>query len=237
MIEAVLFDLDGTILKHRVEDFLSRYFASIQKKFNWLFPEGELVKLILASTEKMMANEGSKTNKEAFWEDFLSRVPYTFEELEPLFQKFYLEDFPSLSRPSQADPEVRKVLEELRERGYKLALATNPLFPLIAVEERLRWAGVESKKFDFVASYEVMHYSKPNPGFFKEIASFLGVRPESCLMVGNEVELDLIPASQIGMRTFLVKNGYEVLTKGDFKPDFEGSLSLLPDLLENRKEG
>lgn len=232
MIKAVLFDLDGTILKHRVDDFLARYFASLRKRFSSLFPGGELVKLIIASTEKMMVNEGPKTNMEAFWEDFLSRVSFTFEELEPHFQNFYKEDFPCLNQGSLADAGAGEVLVKLRERGYKLALATNPLFPLIAVEERLRWAGVESKVFDFVASYEVMHYCKPNPGFFKEIADLVGVEPGECLMVGNEVELDLIPASAVGMKTFLVKNGYEVLAEREFIPDFQGSLDLLLDFLE-----
>lgn len=232
MIEAVLLDLDGTILKHEVDDFLKRYFTLIQKRFDHLFPNGRLVQLILTSTEKMLKNGGEKTNKEVFWGDFLSQVPWRFEDLEPEFEKFYLEDFPSLNEGVTVEPQTSQILAGIKQKGYKLALATNPLFPRIAIEERLRWAGVESKLFDFVASYETMHYCKPNPDFFLELADLIKVEPQSCLMVGNEVELDLRPAQRLGMKTFLVRNGFEVLSEADFTPDFQGELEDLPDILK-----
>ncbi len=231
MIEAVLLDLDGTILKHRVEDFLKRYFTLIEKRFNHLFPDSKLVQLILASTEKMLKNDGQKTNKEVFWDGFLKQVPWSLEELEPQFERFYLEDFPSLNEGISVDPRTNQVLQELKQKGYKLALATNPLFPRIAIEERLRWAKVESGLFDFIASYETMHYCKPNPEFFRELADLIRVEPERCLMVGNEVELDLRAAKLIGMKTFLVKNGFEVLSEVEFVPDFQGELIKLSDIL------
>lgn len=231
MIEAILFDLDGTILKHQVEDFLKRYFALIQKRFNHLFPDGKLVKLILASTEKMLKNDGQKTNKEVFWDNFLRHVSWSFEELEPQFERFYLEDFPSLNKGISIDPETNQILKELKQKNYKLALATNPLFPRIAVEERLKWAKVNIELFDFIASYEAMHYCKPNPKFFLELASLLKVKPERCLMVGNEVELDLRAAKLLGMKTFLVKNGFEVLSETEFVPDYQGELIKLSDVL------
>lgn len=231
MIKAVLLDLDGTILKHQVEDFLNRYFALIQKRFNHLFPDGKLVQLILASTEKMLKNDGQKTNKEVFWDDFLKQVTWSFEELEPQFSRFYLEDFPSLNEGISVDPKTNQILKELKQKDYKLALATNPLFPRIAIEERLRWAKVDWGLFDFIASYETMHYCKPRPEFFRELADFLRVEPERCLMVGNEVDLDLRPARLLGMKTFLVKNGFEVLSETEFAPDFQGELIKLSDIL------
>lgn len=231
MIKAILLDLDGTILKHQVDEFLGRYFALIQKRFNHLFPDGKLVQLILASTEKMLKNDGLKTNKEVFWDNFLRHVPWSFEELEPQFERFYLEDFPSLNEGISIDPETNQILKELKQKNYKLALATNPLFPRIAVEERLRWAKVDSELFDFIASYETMHYCKPNPKFFLELASLLEVKPERCLMVGNEVELDLRAAKSLGMKTFLVKNGFEVLSETEFVPDYQGELIKLADIL------
>ncbi len=237
MIEAVLFDLDGTLLKHHVEDFLNRYFGLIQHRFGSIFPDGKLVELILKSTKKMLANNGKKTNKEVFWEDFLKEVDFSQEQLEPMFSNFYRNDFQVLKGGVEPDPSAQRTLIDLKENGYKLALATNSLFPEVAVVERLRWAGLDREIFDFLATYEVMHFCKPDPSFFLEVADKLGVKPENCLMVGNEVELDLIPAAQVGMKTFLVKNGFEVLTQQDFDPDAQGELTELPFFLENWRAG
>ena len=38
--------------------------------------------------------------------------------------------------------------------GYKVVLATNPIFPAIATESRMRWAGLAPEDFDYYTTYE-----------------------------------------------------------------------------------
>ena len=48
-----------------------------------------------------------------------------------------------------------------------------------------------------------MHHCKPSKGYFLEIAEVMGVKPEECLMVGNDVSDDM-PARTAGMQVFLL---------------------------------
>ena len=87
--------------------------------------------------------------------------------------------------------------------GLKVALATNPIFPKVATESRIRWAGLEPEDFELYTSYENIGYCKPNPDYYREIVKRLGVEPEQCLMVGNDVSEDMV-AETVGMKVFLL---------------------------------
>jgi putative hydrolase of the HAD superfamily len=49
--------------------------------------------------------------------------------------------------------------------------------------------------------------TKPDPRYLERIAAACGVEPCECLMVGDRVDNDIIPAKQIGMKTVLVRGG------------------------------
>jgi FMN phosphatase YigB (HAD superfamily) len=49
--------------------------------------------------------------------------------------------------------------------------------------------------------------TKPDPRYLERIAAACGVRPAECIMVGDRVDNDIVPAKQIGMRTVLVRGG------------------------------
>ena len=83
-------------------------------------------------------------------------------------------------------------------------LATAPLFPDIAVRQRIRWAGLEPEDFAYITTYENSHYAKPNPDYYRELLEKLGKKGENCLMVGNDVAEDMIPARCAGMQVFLL---------------------------------
>ena len=87
--------------------------------------------------------------------------------------------------------------------GLRAALATNPIFPAIATESRIRWAGLEPEDFEFYTTYENTGYCKPNPAYYQELLNRLGEDPECCLMVGNDVTEDMI-ARELGMQVFLL---------------------------------
>ena len=82
-------------------------------------------------------------------------------------------------------------------------VATNPLFPLVAQEARLSWAGLNSDDFDYISHYENSRFCKPNLKYYEEILAKLDLNPAECLMVGNDVNEDII-AIELGMKVFLV---------------------------------
>ena len=68
---------------------------------------------------------------------------------------------------------------------------------------RITWAGADPNDFELITSYENSVYCKPNPEYYTDIAKKLGVVPEECLMIGNDVDEDMI-AEQVGMSVFLL---------------------------------
>jgi FMN phosphatase YigB (HAD superfamily) len=86
--------------------------------------------------------------------------------------------------------------------GYTVAIATQPVFPLVAIQQRLEWAGVADFPYALITSYEIMHTTKPHPAFYRDVCAMIGHRPEDCLMVGNDPDSDIRPAAAAGLHTF-----------------------------------
>ena len=146
--------------------------------------------------------------------------------MPPLFDRYYRERFPALQTLTSPSPAARLAVEAAVAAGLRIAVATNPLFPAAAIEERLRWAGVADMPWDLVTTYEHMHSAKPHLSYYEEILQRLGVSAERALMVGNDVGEDLI-AAELGMRTFLVEDR---IINRDARPvvcDFRGPLDSL----------
>ena len=101
------------------------------------------------------------------------------------------------------NPNAAMAVHTVKEMGLRVALATNPICPTVATENRIRWAGLEPEDFELHTTYENIGSCKPNPDYYREIAARLGVRPEECLMVGNDVTEDMV-AQSIGMQVFLL---------------------------------
>lgn len=225
VIDTLLFDLDGTLLDIDMDIFLEHYLQSLTKRFEGIFLASELVSLIMAGTRAMIADSSpDKTNAEVFWEYFFSRVDYQPEDILPLFAQFYDEDFPRLAHLTSPKPEARQVLERALKKGFRLALATNPVFPRQAVVERLRWAGLEEIPFAVITSYENMHACKPHLAYYREILAALDAEPRRCLMFGNDVAEDL-PVAQLGVRTYLVEDHLLNMADRRFEPDYRGRLA------------
>lgn len=205
MIDTVLFDLDGTLLPMDQEEFLEAYMGLLAKK---LAPHGyepkHLVAAVWAGTSAMVQNDGSKTNEEAFWEDFCTIFGPDARKDLPLFEEFYAADFGLVRTVCGFAPQAAELIRWLKERGVKLVLATNPLFPETATRQRIRWAGLEPGDFAAVTTYENSRFCKPNPEYYRELLRAVGADPEKSLMVGNDVGEDMLPAREAGMETFLL---------------------------------
>lgn len=205
MIDAVLFDLDGTLLPMDQEEFVNAYMTLLAKK---LAPHGydpkHLVAAVWAGTRAMVENDGSRTNEEVFWDDFCHIFGADARKDEPLFQEFYAADFGQARQVCGFAPEAAEVVAMLKEKGVKLVLATNPLFPEIATRQRIRWAGLEPEDFELVTTFENSRFCKPNPEYYRDLLDKLGLDPARCLMVGNDVGEDMLPALQAGMEVFLL---------------------------------
>lgn len=128
------------------------------------------------------------------------------------------------------NPKAAITVRTVKEIGLQVALATNPIFPAVATESRIRWAGLEPEEFELYTTYENIGYCKPNPDYYREIARRLGVRPEQCLMVGNDVAEDMV-AETIGMKVFLLTDCLINKTREDINQYRRGSFEQLMQYL------
>jgi FMN phosphatase YigB (HAD superfamily) len=231
-IRALFLDLDDTLLLNDTDRFLSRYFRALVAKVQDVVPVGRFAEALGAAIRAMERNDGSNdTNAEVFAREFFPRVGREPEELRPLFDDFYAHEFEALRALTTVDPAARELVTWAFDRGLQVAIATQPMFPRVAILSRLRWADVPYEEFPYhwLACYETMRACKPHPRFFLEILEGLGRRPEECLMVGDSPAADM-PARDLGLRTFFVDRGTRADTD-DVACDARGDLHRLLALL------
>ena len=203
-LKVILFDLDGTLLPLDQNYFVRVYFKSLTEK---LAGDGydpkRFSEAMKVGIYKMVTNDGSDTNENIFWKSFSEAYGKDCRVDEPLFEEFYDKRFPKIQSEVGYSSRADEVVKELKSRGYRLVLATNPVFPRVATLERMRWAGISREDFEIITTYENSRYTKPNPDYYRTLAKALGVLPEECLMVGNDVSDDM-PARTLGMQVFLL---------------------------------
>lgn len=231
--EAILFDLDGTLLDIDMDRFLAGYFAAMEGQAREQGLEGaeKLVAAVWKATEVMVRDvDPRRTNREVFEEAFFARFPQPPQVMRPFFERFYATAYRELGRYCRPFPGMRDIVADAFARGLRVAVATNPLFPLTALEQRLAWGGVGDFPYQVITSYEVMHFAKPQAQYYLEIAAMLGVEPERCLMVGNDRREDL-SAVRVGMRTFLLCERVNNPHHDEFEPDWQGGLAELAEVV------
>lgn len=200
----ILFDLDGTLLPMDQARFIKGYFGQLVRKFAPLgYEPGKMQDALMAGIGAMIENDGSVTNEDAFWNRFCAAFSSRALEDKSHFEAFYRNEFQQVRACCGFDEKAALLVRRLKGMGYRVALATNPLFPALATHSRIRWAGLEPEDFELVTTYENSCFCKPNLSYYRQILSRLGVSAEECLMVGNDVGEDMI-AEKLGMRVFLL---------------------------------
>ena len=204
MITTILFDMDGTLLPMDTDAFTKGYFSLLCKKMApYGFKPDELVSGVWAGTKAMVKNDGSVTNREAFLTAFADIFGEMAEGKEDVFNDFYANEFDAAVSFCAPDPDIAPVVRGIAGQGFRVAVATNPIFPRMAVLKRLRWAGFTPDEFACITAYEDSHFCKPNPAYYLEVAERLGVSPSECLMVGNDLVEDSA-ALKAGMSFFFL---------------------------------
>lgn len=206
MIKNILFDLDGTLLPMDQEKFTRSYFRRLSAKLAPLGYEPEkLVDGIWQATYAVIKNDGSRTNEEMFWQQFAVIFGDRVFADRPVFDEYYRVEFQGVKDDCGFNPAAAETVKRLKAAGYRVILATNPIFPSVATESRIRWAGLEPEDFELYTTYENSHYCKPNPLYYREILDKLSLDAAESLMVGNDVEEDMV-AKELGMSVFLLKD-------------------------------
>lgn len=222
-IQAVFFDLDGTLVDVDMQLFVAGYLRRLTNRMSCYVDPMRAADVLHQAVAAMFANDKKeRTLEEILFGVLHDELSLSAQEYSTCLDLFCSKDLDELSSLVTGHPVSIRLIDACRERGWKVVLATNPIFPRKVVDERLSWGKLDAALFDHVTSYETAHFCKPSPAYYQEILDLLKLPAEGCLMVGNDVLHDL-SASRVGMRTCLLTPWKINRSGGDFRADWYGN--------------
>lgn len=221
-IQAVFFDLDGTLIDIDIELFVTGYLNRLTEQMSEWAEPARATRVLHQAVAAMFANKDPDKSLEVVLHEVLQQEL----SMDPLdyqgcLERFCRKSLDSLSPLVKGHPLSSQLINISHARGWKVALATNPIFPRVVVDARLSWGNLRSDAFNHVCSYETEHYCKPDPLFFEEQLDRMQVSADACLMIGNDALHDM-SASQVGIRTCLLTPWCIKRPGVSFQPDWQG---------------
>ena len=224
----LLIDLDDTLLGNSMDAFIPAYLQKLGQSIAEYTDPQQMPSVMFAATEHMFRNQRPDRTLEAtfdphFYEPLGMHKPNVREKIDAFYEK----EFPKLKQQTRFIPEAVKFVDQALARGYRIGIATNPLFPRTAIVQRLRWAGFDEQKYPFalIPSYESFHFAKPNPAYFGEFLGRMGWPEGPLLMIGNDLDHDVRGALGLGVPVFWISELGAEIPEGFPTPTARGSLS------------
>jgi HAD superfamily hydrolase (TIGR01662 family) len=257
MIKAVLLDMDNTLLANPdvafAQAFLAYFDDHLQQTLS-IDNAGQLFRQVIQQLSTERAGNESNT---AFTIRLLSdATDYSADEITNALHSFYSDVYPQLRDCIQPVEKATDLIQQLQSEGYAVVIATNPLYPQTAIEQRMRWAGlpVDNAGYALITSADNMHFAKPNPAYYAEVLARVGIEPDEALMIGDSYRSDIQPARTVGIHTWHLKNGSladvadnlpDLLTNPPHRelapfmiaPQLRGNIGALYGLLDGAKPG
>jgi FMN phosphatase YigB (HAD superfamily) len=203
----LLIDLDDTLLGNDMGTFIPAYLNLLSQHLSPFVDPNRMIPTMLNATQQMFQNSDPDcTLKDVFDAAFYLPLGLDEQALRHELEIFYADVFPKLRALTQYRPEAVELIENALSQGYQVGIATNPLFPLTAIHQRLEWAGLPSESFPFllIPSYETFHFAKPNPAFFAEFLGWIGWPQDPVVMIGNDLDHDIHGARRLGLPAFWI---------------------------------
>lgn len=171
MVKTIIFDLDGVLV--------------YTDKFHYLAWKKMADRIGVPFDEKInnrLRGVSRMDSLEIILEK--STRKYTQEEKEDLADEKngYYKEFLKNMSPADVRPEIRKMLKELHDRGYLLAIGSsskNTKFILAQTDL--------ADAFDAISDGTNITKSKPDPEVFLKAAEYTHTAPENCLVVEDAV--------------------------------------------------
>ena len=226
----LLLDLDDTLLQNNIDDFLPHYLGAFSKKASTYLDPDRFVKSLLAGTRAMVDNrQPDRTLKESFDATFFPLTGVDVNSFQALAEQFYAEVFPTLRSLTKPIPKAVQLVNDAQEKGYRLVVATNPLFPRTAILQRLAWADLPADRYSYeiITSYETFHFTKPDPAYYAEIMARMGWPTELAVVVGDDLERDIYAGRQLGLPAYWIGQSDKMPVNGADAPSQAGGIDEL----------
>lgn len=208
----LLFDLDDTLLNTHMDTFIPAYFKALSSALADKVSPELMLSSLMGGTRAMLSNTNpSLSLREVFDSYFYAKLGFDRLMLQAAIDHFYDDVFPGLGALTSPVPAAVPLLNWAFSQGYRIAIATNPLFPLKAIQHRLRWAGLppEEYPFNLITSYETSHFAKESIAYYPEVMAQMGWPEDPVVMIGDDIERDVNPARAAGLPIFLIRKSDE----------------------------
>jgi len=208
MTLTLLLDLDDTLLNTNLEAFVPAYFQALAKELSPHIAPQRMLHALMAGTNLMNESQDfSRTLEEVFTEGFYPQIDVPKGEMDSAIENFYDNVFPALSGLTSQKKDAKPFVDWAFSKGWRIAIATDPLLPRKATYHRLRWAGFQPEQFELISTYDHFHFSKTHPAYYAEVLGRLGWPEGPVLMVGNDMERDILPAQRLGLTAYHIDDG------------------------------
>ena len=209
----LLLDLDDTLLETNMDVFIPAYFKALSAALAEKVAPEVMIPALTGGTKAMMVNmDPALTLREVFDAYFFPKLGLDRITLQTAIDRFYDEIFPTLGALTKPIPDAVRLVDWAFAQGYRVVIATNPFFPLKAVQHRLRWAGLPPEKYPFalVTSYETFHFTKETVAYYPEVLAQLGWPEDPAVMVGDDIDREVKPTQAAGFPVFWVRKSGEM---------------------------
>ncbi|SES34377.1 HAD family hydrolase [Psychrobacillus sp. OK032] len=222
MIQAVLFDLDGTLLDRdeSVKKFIDSQYDRLS---NYL---GHIPR------EKYMTRFIELDSRGYVWKDKVYQQLVEEYNIVNIDWEYLLQDYISeFKHHCVPFPNLHSMLEELRSNNLVLGMITNG-FGQFQMDNIVA-LGIE-KYFDAILVSETEGIKKPDPAIFERALERLNITPGEAVFVGDHPENDVMASQYVGMKGIWKKDFQWDAFDTDFVVD---DLEELPKLIQQLKMG
>jgi phosphoglycolate phosphatase len=189
MIEAILFDLDGTLIDTA---------ADMGGALNNLLIEENLEPLPLATIRPLVSQGGLVLTRLGF----AGKVAE--QEIEPLRQRFLQHYHANVADESKLFDGYAEILDQLEARSIPWGIVTNK--PEWLTHPLLEQLGL-AQRTGVVIGGDTLKQRKPHPLPLQVAAERLRVSCNNCIYVGDD-ERDIIAGKAANMKTLVAAYGY-----------------------------
>ena len=226
MIKAVLLDLDNTLLHNPDRQFAQ---AFLQKLNNHFQLTTHIENVSVYFRQGIQALNGDRdwvqTNTQVMANIISDATNTPIDIIHDALISFYKTEYGDLKQYTSPIANTETLIEQLLAQNIAVAIVTNPLYPQIAILERLEWAEISQwiDELSFITHSDNMHFSKPHPAYYAEVVARIGIEPDEAIMVGDSTTNDIQPAETIGIHTFHITetNSLDSLYQHILTPDWQ----------------
>jgi HAD superfamily hydrolase (TIGR01549 family) len=123
-----------------------------------------------------------------------------------------------------------KVIAELKQRDFRIALISNMMLPGKLLKAKLQEANILAC-FDIIAISSDVGFIKPHPEIFRRTVAQSKLSVDEVVFVGDTYQQDIIGAKRAGLKTVWLNNRHEPRSMAvENPPDFE--IETLSELFE-----